>query len=36
LAENLVCQHLKHIQDGLDLTASRPDLPDLKKILGQM
>lgn len=35
LAENLVCHHLKHIQDGLDLTTAKPDLPDLSKILGQ-
>ncbi|WP_337659834.1 GntR family transcriptional regulator [Anderseniella sp. Alg231-50] len=35
LAENLVCKHLMHIQDGLDLTATKPDLPDLKKILSQ-
>ncbi|MGE4611736.1 MAG: GntR family transcriptional regulator [Paracoccaceae bacterium] len=34
LAEKLVCHHLNHIQDGLDLTTSKPDLPDLMKILG--
>ncbi|MFT5342373.1 MAG: DNA-binding GntR family transcriptional regulator [Paracoccaceae bacterium] len=35
LVEKLVCHHLKHIQDGLDLTAPKPDLPDLRKILEQ-
>ena len=35
LAKDLVCHHLKHIQDGLDLTTTKTDLPDLNKILGQ-
>ena len=33
-AESLVCHHLKHIQDGLDLSITKPELPDLQKILG--
>lgn len=34
LAENLVCRHLKHIEDGLDLSPSKSVQSDLTHILG--